>query len=55
MTLEDLEKMSVVELKAMAYDILARIEQEQKNLQVLNQLMAKKMEKEKKPTLEVNG
>jgi len=42
MTIEDLKKLDVKELKAMAYDTLARLENEQTNIKVLNQLIAEK-------------
>ena len=37
-----IENMSITELKAMVYDNLAQTEQCQKNIQVLNQEIAKK-------------
>ena len=42
MTIEELKKLPVKELKAMAYDQLATLEQAQKNLQILNQLITEK-------------
>lgn len=41
-TIEQLQAMSVQELKALAYDSLANIENQQKGLEVLNQLIAQK-------------
>lgn len=43
---KDINEMSLQELKAVAYDILARIEVEQRNLQVINQMIAKKSQEE---------
>lgn len=39
---KNLEDMSVIELKSTVYDILAMIENGQKNIQVINQLIQKK-------------
>lgn len=41
-SMDDLKKLSVDKLKSMAYDTLAIIEMQQKNLSVLNQLIAEK-------------
>lgn len=38
--------MNIVELKAAAYDALVRIEQEQRQLQEINKLIAEQLEKE---------
>lgn len=38
----DISQKSVMELKSMAYDIVAQVEVAQRNLQVLNQEIAKK-------------
>jgi len=43
----DINNKSVVELKAIAFDTLVEIERHQKNLQVINQMIAKKLEEEK--------
>jgi len=43
MTLEELEKMSVVELKALKSDVQDQLSGAQVNLQVLNQLIQKKL------------
>ncbi len=43
----DVEKMSLVELKALAYDILATIEQNNRNLQKVNNLIIQKQEQAK--------
>lgn len=40
----DITKMTVTELKALAYDTFAQIEQAQKNLQAINQEIAKKLQ-----------
>ena len=42
MTLEELRGLPVVELKAYAFDAVCAIENNQKNLQVLNQLIQEK-------------
>jgi hypothetical protein len=42
MTLDDVKKLDVKEIKALAYDQLAILEQTQKNLQILNQVIAEK-------------
>ena len=42
MTIDELKALSVESLKAMAYDALARLENEQNNLRVLNQVIAEK-------------
>ena len=39
--------MELIELKAQAYDILSNLEYLQKQLQEVNQLIAKKMQEEK--------
>lgn len=39
-----MEKYTVEQLKAMAYDEVVRLEQAQKNLQILNQEIAKRLE-----------
>jgi hypothetical protein len=39
---KDLKDITVVELKALAYDILVGIEQGQKNLQMVNQMIKDK-------------
>ncbi len=38
----DISKLSVTELKAAAYDLLATLEQAQKNLKVVNQAIVEK-------------
>ena len=38
----DLTKMTVIELKAVAYDLFVQLEVTQKNLQLVNQEIAKK-------------
>lgn len=38
----DLTIMSITELKAVAYDVLVQIEQQQNNLRLINQEIAKK-------------
>lgn len=38
----DLDKMSVTELKSLAYDCMAIVEQQRTNLQVINQKIAEK-------------
>ena len=38
--------MNIIELKAAAYDALVRIEQAQKQLQEINQAIAKELEKD---------
>ena len=40
----NLETMTTQELKAAAYDTLAKIEIEQRNLQVINQMIAKRIQ-----------
>ena len=42
MTLEEIEKLSATEIKAMIYDELVKSEMAQKNIQLLNQILAKK-------------
>ncbi len=42
MTLDDVKKLDVKEVKALAYDQLTILEQTQKNLQILNQVIAEK-------------
>jgi hypothetical protein len=42
-----IEEMNVVELKALAYDQLALLEQTQKNIQVINQMISKKTQENK--------
>lgn len=49
----DITKMSVTELKALAYDELGKMEVAQKNLQIINVEIAKKMEsKSESPAVE---
>jgi hypothetical protein len=43
----NIQDKTITELKAIAFDILIEIERNQKNLQVVNQLIAKKVEEEK--------
>jgi len=50
----DITKLSLIELKAMAYDTLANLEMYKKNLDILNQEIAKKSEEEKKEDLSNN-
>lgn len=45
----DLDKMRVVELKAMCYDCMAIIEQQKNNLGVLSAKIAEKSKEVKKP------
>jgi len=40
----NLEEMSINELKVVAYDLIAQQEQTQRNLQAVNQMIAKKYE-----------
>jgi hypothetical protein len=42
MTIEEVKKLSLAEVKALAYDTLARLENEKNSLQVLNQIIAEK-------------
>lgn len=42
MTPEQIEAMSVIELKALVYDQLAQTQATQKNIEVLNQIIARK-------------
>lgn len=44
----NIEKMTITELKALAYDLLVSIETSQRNLQLVNQQIAKKAEGEVK-------
>jgi hypothetical protein len=47
----ELNTKTVTELKAIAYDLLVEAEQTQKNIQIVNQVIAKKLEEElKEPT-----
>lgn len=39
---KDINELSVQELKALAYDVLARIQSEQNNLAFINQMIEKK-------------
>jgi hypothetical protein len=39
---KDLKDMSVIELKAMGYDLVALLEQTQRNIQVVNQMIQQK-------------
>lgn len=48
----NLSTMSVTELKALAYDQLAQSEAIQRNLQVINQEIVKKSQKESAPVVE---
>lgn len=48
----NLTTMSVVELKALAYDVVAGIEQGQNNLRLINQEIAKKSEPQKEVPVE---
>lgn len=43
----DITKLTVTELKALAYDALSTIEMQQRNLQAINQEIAKKSQVEK--------
>ena len=45
----DISKMSIVELKALAYDLIAKGELNQKDLQTVNQAI---MQKSKEPKVE---
>lgn len=47
MTLEQLKALDVKELKAMAYDQLALVEQTQQNLRIINQVIAEKSQPKK--------
>ena len=51
MTIEELKALDVKELKSMAYDAIARLENEQQNVRVLNQIIAEKSQ----PKVEVKG
>ena len=42
MTLEEVEKLALNDIKAMVYDELAKAEIAQKNIQALNQIISKK-------------
>ena len=52
MTIEQLKELSIEALKAMAYDTLARLENEQNNMKVLNQLIAEKSQTKVDPKAE---
>lgn len=52
MTLEELKLKTVIELKAMAYDVLAQKEALQRDLQVLNNLIAEKQLEVQEPPKE---
>ena len=43
MTIDDLKKLDIKELKVMAYDTLARLENEQNNVKILNQIIGEKI------------
>lgn len=44
----NLEEKSIQELKSIAYDLIAAKEQTERNLSLVNQVIAKKLEEEKK-------
>lgn len=48
----NLETMTVEQLKVMAFDVLVELERHQKNLQILNQAIAKKVEEGQKIVVE---
>jgi hypothetical protein len=48
-----MEKLSLIELKSRAYDILAQMEYLQKELAQVNQQIAEQMKNEETPTLSV--
>ena len=47
MTIDELRTKDLMEIKSMAYDCLARLENEQNNLNVLNKMIAEKSVVEK--------
>ncbi len=50
----DVMQMTITELKALAYDEIARLEQTQKNLQIINNRITEKVKEEQnKPKEEV--
>jgi hypothetical protein len=44
MTIEELKALSITEVKAMAYDCLVRLENEKNSLNILNQVIAEKVQ-----------
>lgn len=52
MTLEEIEKLSLTEIKAMVYDEMVKAETAQKNIQLLNQIIAKKSQSTTEPQKE---
>lgn len=46
----NLDEKTIDELKVIAYDLLASKEQTERNLQLVNQTIAKKYEEQNKPT-----
>jgi len=50
-----LKDCSVTELKAIGYDLIAQLENTQKNLQVVNDLIRKKIEPEPLPEVKNDG
>ncbi len=49
MTIDELKTLDVKELKAMAYDQMAVTENAQKNLQIINQVIAEKSQPKEAP------
>ena len=47
--MKQLDQMTLEELKVIAYDLMASLEQTQRNLQAVNQMIAKKYEEQNKP------
>ena len=52
MTIDELKALDIKELKAMAYDALARLENEQNSIRVLNQIIAEKSQPKAEPKAE---
>ena len=50
----NLETKTIEELKVIAYDLMASLEQTQRNLQEVNQMIAKKYEEKPKQTIDEN-
>jgi hypothetical protein len=46
--MKQLDQMTLEELKCTAYDLMASLEQTQRNLQAVNQMIAKKYEEQNK-------
>lgn len=44
MTIEEIEKLSATEIKALAYDTMVMIDAQSKTLAILNQILSKKKE-----------